>query len=106
MSQKKNQLQGKVSVKVPLHVTPGSKKNEIVGILPGGAIRLKVKALPIEGKANTAVLDFFQELLQIRSDQIKFINGQQSRNKLIEVFGMTQDQFKEKIKIFLENTAN
>jgi uncharacterized protein len=105
MSQKKRLQQEKVSVKVPLHVTPGASKNEIVGILPDGAIRLKVKALPVEGKANKAVLDFFQELLQLRSDQIKFVNGQQSRIKLIEIFGMTSDQFTEKIKIFLENTA-
>jgi uncharacterized protein len=106
MSQKKKNQQGDVSVKVPLHVTPGARKNEIVGILPDGALRLKVKAPPVEGKANLEVLKYFEELLQIRSDQVVLINGQQSRNKLIEIFGMTSDQFKEKIKQIIENTAN
>jgi uncharacterized protein len=106
MSQKKKILQGNVSVKVPLHVTPGAGRNEIVGVLPDGTLRLKVKAPPVEGKANLEVLKYFGELLQIRSDQIVLVNGQQSRKKLIEIFGMTSGQFKQIIKQIIENSAN
>ncbi len=65
-----------------LAVQPGAKFSEIVGEV-GEPVRLKVriKAPPVEGKANKEVIKFIASLLKIRKNQVEIYRGELSRHK-------------------------
>lgn len=74
-----------------VRVTPRSRKDEIVGA-DGEALRVKLKALPVEGAANAALCEFLASVLGIRTSAVTLIAGQSSRRKVVRVEGITADQ--------------
>ncbi len=67
-----------------IHLHPGAKKNEIVG-MHGDAIKIKIKAPPVEGKANEALIEFLSETLSIAKSKIEIIRGHTSRQKIVAI---------------------
>jgi hypothetical protein len=67
-----------------LHVQPGAKRSEIVG-LHGDALKIKLAAPPIEGRANEALLKFIAKLFDVPLCQVTLKRGEQSRHKIILV---------------------
>jgi uncharacterized protein (TIGR00251 family) len=54
------------TITLTLHVQPGAKRNEIVG-LHGNALKIKLAAPPIEGCANDALLKFIAPTRQLQA---------------------------------------
>lgn len=71
-------------ITLTLHVQPGAKRSEIVG-LHGDALKIKLAAPPIEGRANEALLKFISDLLDIPLRNLELIHGAQSRNKVLSI---------------------
>jgi uncharacterized protein len=69
-----------------LHVQPGAKRSEIVG-LHGGALKIKLAAPPIEGRANDALLRFITDLFAVPLRNAELKQGEQSRHKVVAVSG-------------------
>ena len=69
-----------------IKVQPGAVKNEIVGV-QGDALRIRINAPPVKGKANTALIDFLAEKLGVKKSQIEIISGHPSKIKKIKVLG-------------------
>lgn len=46
---------------VKIKVIPRSKKTEIIGKMDDGAIKIRLKAIPEDGKANRELLDFLDK---------------------------------------------
>jgi uncharacterized protein len=80
-----------------LAVQPGAKKNEIVGP-HGDALKLRLKAPPVEGKANAALLQFFAQTLGVRQAGCTLIAGDTSRAKRLHVRGLTKSLALIKLK--------
>ena len=77
-------------------VQPGAAKNEIVGV-QGDALKIKINAPPVKGKANRALIDFLAEKLGVKKSEIKIISGHRSKIKKIKVLGEGA-KIKEKIQ--------
>jgi uncharacterized protein (TIGR00251 family) len=73
---------------VRLRVVPGARRTELVGTA-GGALRLRVAAPPVEGKANEAVLAFLAAALGTRARALRLAAGERGRDKVVVVPGMT-----------------
>jgi len=71
-----------------VHVVTRAKKNEIVGQM-GDAIKVRLTAPPVEGKANEALLDFLAERLGVAKSQLEIVAGITSHNKMISVIGLS-----------------
>lgn len=69
-----------------LHVQPGAKRSEIVG-LHGEALKIKLAAPPIEGRANEALLKFIADLFGVPLRKVELMQGGQSRHKVVAVIG-------------------
>jgi uncharacterized protein (TIGR00251 family) len=69
-----------------IRVIPRAKKNEIVEKLPDGSLKIKIKAQPVDGKANSALVEFLSEELCVAKSQIKIVKGEKGRNKVVELF--------------------
>ena len=71
-----------------LHVQPGAKRSEIAG-LHGDALKIRLAAPAIEGRANEALLRFIAECFQVPQRNVELRQGAQSRHKRVEVRGST-----------------
>jgi uncharacterized protein len=70
-----------------VHVVPNAMSDCIVGE-HGGAVKIKLRAPAVEGKANAALISFLAEQLNISRGAIALERGHKSRDKLIRVNGL------------------
>lgn len=74
-----------------LHIQPGAKKTEIVG-LHGDALKIRLAAPPVDGKANEALLGFLSARLGIPRASLSLKSGQTSRRKVVVANLMDEDR--------------
>ncbi len=67
-----------------LHIQPGAKRTEAVG-LHGDALKIKLAAAPVDGKANAALLKFIAKCFDVPLNQVLLKQGDKSRRKLLVV---------------------
>ncbi len=72
------------AVILTLHVQPGAKRSEISG-LHGDALKIRLAAPPIEGRANEALLRFIADLFAVPLRNVELLRGAQSRHKMVKV---------------------
>ena len=73
-----------------VQLQPRASRNQIVG-LQGEALKIKLTAPPVDGKANKALVDFLAKKLRVSKSQLQIISGQTSREKQIEATGTTKE---------------
>jgi len=74
------------TITLTLHVQPGAKRNEIAG-LHGDALKIRLAAPPVEGRANEALLKYIAELFGVPLRQVELRQGGQSRHKVVAIVG-------------------
>lgn len=74
------------SVMLTLHIQPGAKKTEIVG-LHGEALKIRLAAPPVDGKANAALLAFLAKACGVSKSAVELISGDTSRSKRVKISG-------------------
>jgi hypothetical protein len=70
-----------------VHVQPGAKRSEIAG-LAGDAVKVRIAAPPVDGKANGALLDFLAASLGVRKSAMTLARGAACRQKVVRVDGL------------------
>ena len=70
-----------------LRVIPRAHKNAIQSEL-GDALKIRLCAPPVEGAANTALVEFLSEILSIPRARIQLLSGATSRNKRVLLSGL------------------
>lgn len=73
-----------------LKVVPRSSRTEIVGIT-GDALKIKLKAPPVDGKANQALMKFLRKQLDVAAASVELITGRSARNKSVKIVGVSPD---------------
>lgn len=76
------------SVVLTLHIQPGAKKTEVAGP-HGDALKLRLAAPPVDGKANEALIDFLARALGKPKAAITLVSGQTSRSKRVAIADIT-----------------
>ncbi|MFN3884964.1 MAG: DUF167 domain-containing protein [Rhodocyclaceae bacterium] len=74
-------------VTLTLHIQPGAKKTEIAG-RHGDALKIRLAAPPVDGKANDALIDFLAKKLGAGRTAVEIIGGQTSRAKRVRIAGV------------------
>ena len=80
-----------------IKVHPRARKNAITGQV-GDALKLTLTAPPVEGRANDACRAFLAEVLNVPRSSVTIAAGENSRQKLIRVAGLTADQVRRKLQ--------
>lgn len=80
-----------------IRVIPGASKNEVAGI-QDGALKVKLTAPPVEGKANRACVEFLAGLLGVRRSALAITSGEKSRKKTVSVTGLVRGELEERLK--------
>lgn len=63
-----------------LSVVPGAKRTELIG-LHDGALRVRLAAPPVDGKANEALLKWIADELGLSQRSVQLLRGASSRRK-------------------------
>jgi uncharacterized protein len=79
-----------------LRVVPNAKRSEVVGE-HGDAVKVKVAAPALDGKANDALREFLSEKLGVPLRAVRLIAGQKSRDKVITVEGIELEAMRARL---------
>ena len=74
-------------VVLTLHIQPGAKRTETAG-LHGDALKIRLAAPPVDGKANEALIAFLAKTLGVPKSRVELVSGQTSRAKRVRVSGI------------------
>ena len=80
-----------------VHVVPNAKAGSVAGEY-GGAVKIKLRAPAVEGKANTALIRFLVEQLELPRHAIVLERGQKSRDKLIRINGLSEEEVRGRFR--------
>ena len=70
---------------IKIKVLPRSSRNEVVGEMADGTLKIKLTAPPVDGKANEALIKLLAEHFSVTKSKIRIVSGATSKNKIIEI---------------------
>jgi uncharacterized protein len=88
---------GKRGSALALRVTPRANRNEIVGMLSDGTIKVHIAAAPVDEAANKELVDFLAEVLGVPKSRVEIVAGVTGRDKLVSVLDMDVETVHQRI---------
>ena len=82
---------------------PGASRSGLAG-LHDGALRLRVSAPPLQGRANAAMCDWLAQQLHCARTRVRVLRGDTSRRKQVEV-QLPPQQVRAALEALLELAA-
>jgi uncharacterized protein (TIGR00251 family) len=76
-------------VSIRIKAQPAASKNEFCEVYGDDAIKIRIKAAPVEGAANKELVKFLSKSFKVSKSDIIFKAGQNSKIKIVE-FPLTQ----------------
>jgi uncharacterized protein (TIGR00251 family) len=85
------------STRVRLRVSPGARRNELVG-RHGEGWKVRVAAPPEGGRANDAVLDLLARELSLPRGSLSIVSGQTAREKVVRMEGIDRAETERRLE--------
>ena len=76
-----------------LHIQPGAKRSAVCGMY-GEAVKIAVKAPPVDGKANAALREFVADKLGVPTGTVQLVSGMTGRDKRLRIAGKSPEEVK------------
>ncbi|HCX33885.1 MAG TPA: hypothetical protein DHV08_10205 [Rhodocyclaceae bacterium] len=73
-----------------IHAQPGAKRSELAG-RHGDALKIRLAAPAIEGRANACLIDFLARRLGVPKSSVELLAGALAREKRVRVRGATRE---------------
>jgi uncharacterized protein (TIGR00251 family) len=73
-------------VELTLRIVPRASKDAVAGAL-GEALKIRLRAPPVDGKANAALRAFLAEALDVPERAVTLLSGETGRLKRVRVAG-------------------
>jgi uncharacterized protein (TIGR00251 family) len=68
---------------IKIKVIPNAKQNKLVE--EPGRLKVYLKAPPVDGKANLALVEFLAGHFRVKRSAIKIVRGETGREKVVEI---------------------
>lgn len=75
-------------VRLRVRVQPRASRTEVAG-LHGGAVRIRLRASPVDGAANEALVRFLADALGVPRSAVTITAGMSGRSKTVIAAGVT-----------------
>ena len=85
------------STRLEIRLTPRAGADLVGAAGPDGALRVRVRAAPVDGAANEALLRLLADALDVPRTRLRIITGAQARRKLVEVEGLTPEEVQARL---------
>jgi len=77
-------------------VTPNAPRDELAGWL-GAALKVKLRAPALEGRANEALVTFLADRLGLPRRAVTLVHGGKSRQKVVQIDGLDAGAVRAKL---------
>ena len=84
-----------------IHVQPGAGRSAVVG-RHGDALKVRVAAPPVEGRANDAARSLLSEALGVPEADVELTSGQSSRSKRFRLKGLDAEEGEKRLRVALD----
>jgi uncharacterized protein (TIGR00251 family) len=81
-----------------IKAVPNAPRGEVCGWL-GAALKVKVAAPPVEGRANAALCEFLAEALELPRRAVTVLHGDTSRFKRVSIDGLGLAEVKRRLGV-------
>ena len=81
---------------VTCHAVPRAAQNVVHGIY-GNALKIRLHAPPVDGKANKALISFLSKKLNISKSNITLKSGAGQRRKIVAIRGLSKSEIKKRL---------
>jgi uncharacterized protein (TIGR00251 family) len=81
-----------------VRAVPNAAQSGLVGVAED-SLRIRIKAPPVEGKANRALVEFLAETLSVRRRDVELVRGDTGRHKQILVRGLKPETVRQRLGI-------
>ena len=86
------------SCRLEVKVIPGASRDEVTGTL-GAAVKIKLRAPPVEGRANEALVEFLAARLALPRRAVTLERGDTSRHKVLLIAGLDQPTVRTRLGV-------
>jgi len=86
------------SCTIAIKAIPNAPRSEVIGWL-GDALKVKVHAPPVEGRANEVLCDFLADELDLPRRAVTVLRGDTSRQKVLRFDGLSLAELKAKLGV-------
>ena len=87
-----------------VRVQPRAGRDGVAG-LAGEALKVRLAAPPVDGKANEALLVFLARALGLRPRQVSLHRGETGRDKVVLIEGLDEASLRERLGRLLDETG-
>ena len=74
-----------------VRVQPRASRDEVAGEWEG-ALKVRLQAVPVDNRANEALVEFLARILKIPKSAVRILGGERSRTKRVELSRVTPRQ--------------
>jgi uncharacterized protein len=85
-----------------VRVTPRASRNQIMGVLNDGTIKVHLAAQPSEGEANVELVEFLAEVLGVPKSRVEIVAGSTGRDKLVSILDMDVETAHQRVLAHME----
>lgn len=93
---------GKRGSALALRITPRASRNQIVGIMNDGTIKVHIAADPSDDETNAELMAFLAEVLGIPKTRMEIVAGVAGRDKLVSILDMDVETAHQRIVAHIE----
>ena len=83
---------------IAIKAVPNAPRSEVVGWL-GDALKIKIHAPALEGRANETLCEFLADKLGLPRRAVALAQGEKSRQKLVRIAGLTLAEVKARLGV-------
>ena len=88
-----------------IHVQPGAGRSAVVG-RHGDALKIRVAAPPVEGRANEAARALLAESMGLAESDVELTSGQSSRSKRFRLNGLDAEEAEKRLRVALDDAKS
>ncbi len=77
-----------------VRLQPRASRDEVVGEVQG-ALKIRVQAPAVDGRANEGLIDLLAQLLKLPKSAVRILSGDRSRIKRVEIRGVGRRHIEE-----------
>ena len=82
-----------------VRVVPRASRDAMVGVMGGEALKIRIQAPPVDGKANAYLVKFLSKHWNIPRSSIEILSGETGRNKRLRISNPTDEMRKELLSL-------
>jgi uncharacterized protein (TIGR00251 family) len=87
------------SIVLSVRVIPRASKDAIAEVIGGEALKIRIQAPPVDGRANACLIKFLSKHWNIPRSNIEIIAGETGRNKRLRISKPTDEIRKELLSL-------